>query len=74
MKLPKFLNFFKKEELTEEELFIKKKLKKIPLNRVKKSLVLYKLAKDGYILKVDEDVDNKELLKPGLEYYNGKII
>lgn len=64
---------FKKKEKTEEELFVEKQLKKLPRKRRKRALILYELARKGYFLRPGQDIDNKEMLKAGLEYYNGKI-
>lgn len=62
------LNFFKKKvELTEEELFIKEKLKKIPKKQRKKALINYNLAKNGYYLRVGEDIDNRKFIIEGIE-------
>lgn len=71
MKLPKF---FKKKELTEEEKWLKRKLKKTPKRLRKKAVALYELARKDYILKVGKDVDNKERLKGGVEWYNGQVV
>lgn len=69
----KLLKLFKKKKVDEEEAFLQKQLKKLPRKRRKKAKVRYCLAKKGYILRVGEDVDNKEILRPGMEYYNGQI-
>jgi len=71
MKLPKF---FKKKELTDEEKWLKQKLKKTPKRLRKKAIALWELARRDMVLKVDKDVDNKENLKVAEEWYNGQII
>ena len=74
MKFPKFRNPFKKQQLSEEEVFLKKALKKLPKKRRNKAMVLYNLAKKGYFIRVGKDIDNKKILKPGVEYYNGQVV
>ena len=73
-KLPKFKNTFKKKQLSDEEAFLKKALNRLPRSRRKKARVLYDLAKKGYFIRVGQDIDNKKVLKPGVEYYNGQVI
>jgi len=63
----------KKKQKTDEELFIERQIKKLPKKRRRKALVLYELATKGYFLRPGQDIDNKEMLKPAMEYYNGKV-
>lgn len=71
MKLPKW---FKKKELTEEEKWLKQKLKKTPRKFRKKAIALWELARRDLVLKVGDEEDQKERLKEAETWYNGQVV
>lgn len=62
MKDKRFKEFLKKKDLSNEEDFLKKELKKIPFRRRKNALELYEQYKQGIFLVVDGKTDNKKRL------------
>ena len=71
MKLPKL---FKRKELTEEEKWLKQKLKKTPGKLRKKAIALWELARRDLVLKVGDKEDQKEKLKDAEAWYNGQTL
>ena len=58
----KLANVFNKNTITEEEKFINNKLRNMNKKKRDKYLILYDLAKQGKMLIVGKDVDNKKIL------------